>query len=47
MINITALFFTKELLNSYEPIHLLLGLSIGIVGIAILSKKIITRRNKK
>jgi len=47
MINIIALFFTKELINSYEPIHLLLGLSIGIVGILILIKKIINRRNKK
>jgi len=47
MINIIALFFTKELLNSYEPVHLLLGLGIGIVGIAILIKKIINRRNRK
>ncbi len=47
MINIIALFFTKELLDSYEPVHLLLGLSIGIVGIVILIKKIIVRRNRK
>jgi len=47
MINIISLFFTKELLFTYEPMHLILGVSIGIVGIVILSKKIINRKNKE
>jgi len=47
MNNIISLFFTKELLFTYEPMHLILGVSIGIVGIVILSKKIINRRNQK
>ena len=47
MINTIVLFFTKELLHTYDPIHLVLGASIGIVAVVILIKKIINRRNKK
>jgi len=47
MMDIISLFFTKDFQSEYEPIHLLLGVGIGIVGIVILGKKIITRRNKK
>jgi hypothetical protein len=47
MINIFALFFTAEFSSNYDPIHLLLGVSIGIVVIVILIKKIINRRNNK
>jgi hypothetical protein len=46
MINIITLFFTAEFSSNYEPIHLLLGAGIGIVGIVILIKKIIDRRNR-
>ena len=45
MFNIIALFFTEDFQLEYEPIHLLLGAGIGIIGIAILIKKIINRRN--
>jgi len=44
---IIALFFTEEFQLAYEPIHLLLGAGIGIIGIMILIKKIINSRNKK
>jgi len=47
MINIAALFFTADFQSEYEPVYLLLGLSIGIVGIVILIKKIINKRNQK
>ncbi len=47
MINNIALFFTKELLFSYEPIHLMLGTSIGTIVVVILIKKITIRKNKK
>jgi hypothetical protein len=47
MINIIALFFTKEFSSEYEPAQLLLGAGIGIVAVVILVKKIIDRRNKK
>ena len=47
MINIIALFFTKEFSSEYEPAQLLLGAGIGIIVILILIKKIINRRNKK
>ena len=47
MINITPLYFTAESLSSYDPIHLVLGASIGIIAIVILIKKIIDRRNEK
>ena len=47
MNNIISLFFTKNFQSEYEPAHLLLGLSIGIVVVVILTKKIIDRRNKK
>jgi len=47
MMDIISLFFTKDFQSEYEPVHLLLGVSIGIVGVAILIKKIINRRNKK
>ena len=38
------LFFTQDLLFSYEPIHLILGVSIGIVAVVALIKKIINRK---
>jgi len=47
MMDTISLFFTADFQSEYEPIHLLLGVCIGIVGIVILGKKIITRRNKK
>ncbi len=47
MINTIALFFTEEFQGEYEPVHLLLGVSIGIVAVLILIKKIIGRRNRK
>ena len=46
--NITLrLSFTEQGFSDYEPIHLLLGVSIGIIVAVILIKKIINRRNKK
>jgi len=47
MINTVALSFTADFQSEYEPIHLLLGLTIGIIGIIIIAKKIIHRKNKK
>jgi hypothetical protein len=47
MIDTITLSFTSESLNSYDPIHLVLGASIGIVTVVILFKKIFDRRNKK
>jgi len=47
MLNNIALFFTKELLFSYEPIHLMLGASIGTIVVVMLIKKITNRKNKK
>ena len=47
MINIIALYFTKEFSSEYEPAQLLLGAGIGIVIVVILIKKIINRRNDK
>jgi hypothetical protein len=45
MINLIALYFTKEFSSGYEPAQLLLGSGIGIVIVVILIKKIINRRN--
>ena len=47
MINIIALFFTEDFQSEYEPVHLLLGAAIGIIGSIIIAKKIINRRKKK
>ncbi len=51
MINTIALFFTKEFQSEYELDRLLLGIAIGIVigivGIIIIAKKVINRRNQK
>jgi len=47
MIDTITLSFTSESLNSYDPIHLVLGASIGIVAAVILIKKIIDKRNRK
>jgi len=47
MINTIALFFTEEFQSEIEPVHLLLGIAIGIIGIIIIAKKIINRRNQK
>jgi len=47
MLNTIALSFTADFQSEYEPIHLLLGASIGIIAVVILIKKIINRRNKK
>ena len=47
MINKIALFFTEDFQSEYEPIHLLLGIAIGIVGIIFIAKKIINKRDKK
>jgi len=44
MFNNISLFFTKDLLFSYEPIHLILGVSIGIVCVVMIIKKIINRK---
>ena len=46
MIDIIALYFTKEFSSWYEPTQLLLGAGIGIVIAVILIKKIISRKNK-
>jgi len=40
-------FFTEKFQLEYEPVHLLLGIAIGIIGIIIIAKKIINRRNQK
>ena len=46
--NITlGLSFTEQGFSDYEPIHLLLGVSIGIIAVVILIKKIANRSNKK
>jgi len=42
-----GLSFRENGFSDYEPVHLLLGDSIGIVAVVILIKKIINRRNKK
>jgi len=47
MINIIALYFTEDFQLEYEPVHLLLGVAIGIIGVIIIAKKIINGRNKK
>jgi hypothetical protein len=47
MIDTITLSFTSESLNSYDPIHLVLGASIGFVAVVILIKKIIDKRNRK
>ena len=47
MINNYLTFFTGTFESTYEPIHLLLGISIGIIAVLVLIKKIIARRNKK
>ena len=47
MINIISLFFTEEFQLAYEPVHLLLGVGIGIITVMILVKKMIRRRNGK
>ena len=48
MIDTVSLFFTKDLLFSYEPIHLILGASIGIVAVIVLVKKAINKtRNEE
>jgi hypothetical protein len=47
MINIIALYFTKEFSSEYDPFQLLLGAGIGIITVVILIKKIINRRNEQ
>jgi len=49
MINIItlALSFGESGILDYNPAHLLLGASIGIIAVVILIKKIINRRNEK
>jgi hypothetical protein len=47
MINIIALYFTKEFSSEYGPAQLLLGAGIAIVIVVFLIKKIINMRNKK
>jgi len=42
-----GLSFGENGFSDYEPVHLLLGASIGILAVVILIKKIINRRNKK
>ena len=39
-----SLFFTNDLLFSYDPIYLILGVSIGIVAVVGIIKKIINRK---
>jgi len=46
MIELISLFFTKDLLFSYEPIHLMLGASMGTIVVVMLIKKIINRNKK-
>jgi F0F1-type ATP synthase assembly protein I len=40
-------FFTDTFQANYDPIHLILGGSIGIIAIVIIIKKIIGMKNKK
>jgi len=47
MFNIVALFFTGTFQSEYEPIHLILGASIGILLVVIAIKKITMRIKKK
>jgi hypothetical protein len=47
MFNIIALFFTGTFQSEYEPIHLILGASIGILLVVIAIKKITMRIKKK
>jgi len=47
MINGITLYFTENFQQEYEPVHLLLGISIGIIGIVIIAMKIINKKNKK
>ncbi|MFQ5782933.1 MAG: hypothetical protein ACE5GR_07770 [Nitrosopumilus sp.] len=42
-----SLSFGESGFSDYDPIHLLLGSSIGIIIVVILIKKIIDRKNKK
>ena len=45
MIHIIPLYFTENFQSEYEPVHLLLGISIGIIGIVIIVMKIINKKN--
>ena len=47
MISTVALFFTKEFQSEYEPVHLLLGITIGVIGIVVIGKKILNNRSQK
>ena len=47
MFNIVALFFTGTFQLEYDPIHLILGASMGILIVVIVIKKIIMRIKKK
>ena len=47
MFNIVALFFTGTFQSEYDPIHLILGASMGILIVVIAIKKIIMRIKKK
>jgi hypothetical protein len=47
MFNIVALFFIGAFQSEYEPIHLILGTSMGILLIVIVIKKITMRIKMK
>jgi hypothetical protein len=47
MIDMIALYFTKEFQSEIESFQLLLGAGIGIIALVIMVKKITDRRNKK
>jgi hypothetical protein len=47
MFDIVALFFTGTFQSEYEPIHLILGASVGILLIVIVIKKITMRIKMK
>ncbi|MBT4325687.1 MAG: hypothetical protein HOD60_02090 [Candidatus Nitrosopelagicus sp.] len=47
MINNYLTFWTDTFVSSFDPIHLVLGGSMGIIALVIIIKKIIDRKSKK
>lgn len=47
MFDVLALFFTDSFQSEYDPIHLILGASIGVLLVVIVIKKITMRIKKK
>ena len=46
MINTVALFFTEDFQLEYEPVHLLLGVGIGIIGVGCIFYLLYNKRKE-